>query len=157
MLTGFRLSEIPEELTIKPVESIDGNQIEIKDDIRLSSFANGSASASVEVMLRRKYWDADVGFSLYIEAYRQAVLQRDDAEELISGRRRLIFLHYEITISEDLEIQEAITRSKALLLPLKNEPTNWPTEDRTRLQVCLIAGVSTRTWLTLGNIRKMVL
>src|SRR5437899_6603543 len=78
VLTGFRLSEIPEELTIKPVESIDGNQIEIKDDIRLSSFADGSASASVEVMLRRKYWDGDVGLSPYIEAYRQAVLEWDD-------------------------------------------------------------------------------
>src|SRR6266403_3609237 len=116
VLTGFRLSEIPEELTIKPVESIDGNQIEIKDDIRLSSFTDGSASASVEVMLRRKHWDADVGLSPYIEAYRLAILERGDAEEsdfLDDGD--YILLHYDITISEDLDIQEAINRVEHII------------------------------------------
>src|SRR5437899_12940692 len=68
VLTGFRLSEIPEELTIKPVESIEGNQIEVQDDIRLSSFSEGSASASVEVMERRKHWDGDVGLTPCMEA-----------------------------------------------------------------------------------------
>src|SRR5882762_7902070 len=80
-------------------------------------------------------------------------------------RRNLIFrttaiTYFFITKSQfqrTWRFRKQSTRSKALLLPLKNEPTNWPTEDRTRLQVCLIAGVSTRTWLTLGNIRKMVL
>lgn len=116
VLTGFRLSEVPEELTIKPVESIDGNQIEIKDDIRLSSFSDGAASASVEVMLLRKYWDGDVGLSPYIEAYRQAVLQRDDAEESdFQDDGDYIFLHYNITITEDLEIQEAISRVEGII------------------------------------------
>src|ERR1041384_5570316 len=69
-LNGFRLSEIPKELTIKPAESIVGDRIEIKDDIRLSSFADGSTSASVEVMERRKHWDGDIGLTPYMEAFR---------------------------------------------------------------------------------------
>lgn len=40
-LTGFKLSEVPEELRIKPVESIADGRIEIKNDIGLSSFAGG--------------------------------------------------------------------------------------------------------------------
>ena len=120
VLSGFRLSEIPEELTIKPVESIDGNKIEIKNDIRLSSFADGSASASVEVMLRRKYWDEDVGLSPYIEAYRQAIVERDDAEESdFQDDGDYIFLHYDITVSEDLEIQEAIKRVEGIITAIE--------------------------------------
>ena len=116
VLTAFKLSEIPEELIIKPVESIDGGQIEIKNDIRLSSFADGSASASVGVMQRRKYWDGDVGLSPYFEAYRQAVLERDDAEESdFQDDGDYIFLNYDISISEDLDIQEAINRVEGII------------------------------------------
>jgi len=111
VLTGFKLSEIPTELTIKPVESIAGDRIEVNDDIRLSSFADGAASAFVEVMQRRKFWDGDVGLSPYIEAYRQAILERGDAEESdFQDDGDYVFLNYEVTISEDLEIQEAIAR-----------------------------------------------
>jgi diguanylate cyclase (GGDEF)-like protein len=120
VLVGFKLSEIPGELTIKPVESIDGNQIEIKDDIRLSSFADGSAPVSVEVTLRRKYWDGDVGLSPYIEAYRQAILERHDAEESdFQDDGDYIFLHYDITISEDLDIQEAINRVERIIAAIE--------------------------------------
>jgi diguanylate cyclase (GGDEF)-like protein len=121
LLTGFKLSEIPEELTIKPVESVDGGQIEIKNDIRLSSFASGSASAFVEVMLRRKYWDSDVGLSRYTEAYRQAILERDDAHESdFQDDGDYIFLHYEITIREDLEIQDAIKQVDNAIAAIEN-------------------------------------
>ncbi len=120
VLTGFRLSEIPDELTIKPVESIDGNQIKIKDDIRLSSFADGSASASVEVMERRKHWDGDVGLTPYMEAFRQAVRERDDTEESdFQDDGDYIFLHYEITISEDLDIRDAINRIEGIVTAIE--------------------------------------
>src|SRR6266481_9952027 len=119
-LTGFRLSEIPEELTIKPVESIDGNQIEVQDDIQLSSFSEGSASASAKVMVRRKHWDGDVGLTPYIEAFRQAVRERDDAKESdFQDEGDYIFLHYDITISEDLEIQEAIKRVEGIIAAIE--------------------------------------
>lgn len=119
-LTGFRLSEIPDELTIKPVESIANGQIEITNDIGLSSFAGGSASAFVELMLRRKYWDADVGLSPYIEAFRQAIRERDDtAESDFQGDGDYIILHYEVTISEDLEIQQAIKRVESAITAIE--------------------------------------
>lgn len=115
-LTGFKLSEIPEELTIKPVESISGGQLEIKNDIRLSSFRAGSASAIVEVMLRRKHWDGDVGLSPYIEAYRQAILERDDVQESdFQDDGDYIFLHYEITIRDDLEIRDAVNQIESAI------------------------------------------
>jgi hypothetical protein len=66
VLTGFHLSEIPEHLIIKPVKSIAGSYIEIKNDIGLSPFAGGSASAFVEVMHRRKFWDGEVGLTPYM-------------------------------------------------------------------------------------------
>jgi diguanylate cyclase (GGDEF)-like protein len=115
-LAGFKLSEIPEELTIKPVESTANGQIEIKNDIRLSSFADGSASALVEVTLRRKYWDGDVGLSPYIEAYRQAILERDDADESdFQDDGDYISLHFEIAIRQDLEIQDAIKQVESVI------------------------------------------
>jgi diguanylate cyclase (GGDEF)-like protein len=98
-------------LTIKPVESIAGAQIEVENDISLSSFENGSASAVVEVMQRRKHWDSDIGLSPYIEAYRQAIRERGNAKESdFQDDGDFVILRYEITISEDLEIQEAIKR-----------------------------------------------
>jgi diguanylate cyclase (GGDEF)-like protein len=119
-LTGFRLSEIPEELTIRPVESIEDNQIEVKDDIRLSFFADGSASASVEVMERRKHWDGDVGLTPYMEAFRQAIRERNDAEESdFQDDGDYIFLYYDITISEDLEIQEAINQVEGIITAIE--------------------------------------
>jgi diguanylate cyclase (GGDEF)-like protein len=109
LLTGFRLSEIPEDLTIKPVESIAGADIEINNDIGLSIYAGGSASAFVEVMERRKYWDGNVGLAPYMEAFRQAIREWSGAEESdFQDDGDYIFLYYEITISDDLEIGEAI-------------------------------------------------
>ena len=46
-LTGLRLSAIPEGITIKPVESIDDQVIEAHNDIGLSLYSDGSASALV--------------------------------------------------------------------------------------------------------------
>jgi hypothetical protein len=116
VLTGFHLSEIPEGLTIKPVESIAGAVIEINNDIGLSPFAGGSASASVEVMQRRKYWDGEVGLTPYVEAFRQAIREWSDAEESdFQDDGDYIFLFYEITISEDLEIGEAIKAVEGII------------------------------------------
>src|SRR6267154_48584 len=121
VLRGFKLSEIPEELTIKPVESIVNGQIEIKDDISLSCIVDGSASAFIEVMLRRQHWDGDVGLTPYIEAYRQAILERDDAEESdFQDDGDYIFLHYEITIDRDVEIQDAVRQLEHVISDIEN-------------------------------------
>ena len=64
----------------------------------------------------RKYWDGDIGLSPYIEAYQQAVLERDDAAESdFQNDNDYIYLHYDITISEDLDIQEAINRVEGII------------------------------------------
>jgi diguanylate cyclase (GGDEF)-like protein len=108
-LTGFKLSTIPDELTIKPVESVTGQRIEIRNDIGLSRFAQGSASAVVEIMQRRKHWDGRVGLSPYIEAYREAIRERVSVKESsFEDDGDYVFLKYEITINEDHEIQDAI-------------------------------------------------
>ncbi|HEY4739164.1 MAG: GGDEF domain-containing protein [Candidatus Acidiferrales bacterium] len=94
---------------------LDGH-VEIENDIGLSCFAGGSASAYVEVMQRRKYWDGEVGLSPFIEAFRQAIREWDNAEETdFQDDGDFIFLHYEITIPEDSEIQNAISRMEEVI------------------------------------------
>lgn len=116
VLTGFKLSEIPEELTIKPVESISGREIEIENDVGISSYGSGSASAVVEVMLRRKHWDGDVGLSPYIEAYRRAIFERDDTEESdFQEDGDYVLLRYDIKIEQDLEVQDAIKQVESVI------------------------------------------
>jgi hypothetical protein len=111
VLTGFRLSEIPEELTIKPVESAGV----ITNDIGLS-FADGSAFVSVHVCERRKLWDGDVGLRVYMEALQQAICERADAEESdLDDDGDYILLDYNIKITEDLEIEDAIPRVEAAI------------------------------------------
>jgi diguanylate cyclase (GGDEF)-like protein len=116
VLTGFRLSEIPLDLTIKPVESISGAYIKVQYNFGLSSFSDGSGTAQVEVMERRKYWDGDVGLSPYMEAYRQAVREQENTEESdFQDDGDYIFLYYGITISEDLGIEDAINRVEEII------------------------------------------
>jgi diguanylate cyclase (GGDEF)-like protein len=107
-LAGIRLSEIPDEITIKPVESIKGNSIEINHDIELTAFREGEASAIVEEMYRRKFWDGDVGLSPYMTALREAIDGDDVTSETdFQDDDDYIFLHYEVTIKEDFEMQDA--------------------------------------------------
>jgi hypothetical protein len=106
-LTGFRLSQIPKGLTIRPHEAAH---------FGLSSFADGSASVSVEVCERRKLWDGDVGLRVYMEALRQAIVERDGAAVPdLDDDGDYILLHYEIRITEDLQIQDAINRVEGII------------------------------------------
>jgi diguanylate cyclase (GGDEF)-like protein len=107
-LTGIRLSEIPDDITIKPVESIKDNVIEINHDFELSGFRGGEASAIVEEMFRRKFWDGDVGLTPYVTALREAIDEDDvTSESDFDDDSDYIFLHYEVTISEDFVMQDA--------------------------------------------------
>jgi diguanylate cyclase (GGDEF)-like protein len=107
-LIGIRLSEIPDDITIKPVESIKGNVIKINHDFELSGFRGGEASAVVEEMFRRKFWDGDVGLTPYVTALRDAVDEDEATSETdCEDDDDYIFLHYEVTISEDFEMQDA--------------------------------------------------
>jgi diguanylate cyclase (GGDEF)-like protein len=115
MLTGLCLSEIPPDVILKPVESISGTYVEVNDNIGLS-FANGSASAVVEFTQRRKLWDHEVELSSYMKAFRQAIREREDAEELdFQDDGEYILLSYAMKISEDLEILDAIKHVEGII------------------------------------------
>jgi diguanylate cyclase (GGDEF)-like protein len=120
LLKGFRLSDIPEELLIKPVNSIRGNVIELEQDILVGAFRDGRAAAEVEDMGRRKLWDGEVGFSKFMGAMRQAVQERaqtlgDVSERVFDDDGDYIFLQYEVTLTEDMEIQEAVTHVESMI------------------------------------------
>src|SRR6266853_3402176 len=112
LLNGFRLSEIPRDTYIHP------NFTSI--DIWLPSFAEGSALVLATAEWNRSSWDGDVRLTHYMEAFRQAILERKDAEEFESHEHGdSIFLHYDITISDDLEIQEAINRVENIVTAIE--------------------------------------
>src|SRR5690348_7514495 len=96
-LRGFRLSDIPDDISIKPVERIEGRSIELANDVALSSFHDGSATASVEEMFRRKYWDGETGLSPYVAALRQAIAGHDGfTERHFEDDGDYVFLQYEV-------------------------------------------------------------
>ncbi len=112
-LTGFRLSEIPGDVVIKPVEAIEGSVIHVENDIAIGCFTDGRALAHVEEMGRRKLWDGEVGFGKFMEAMHQAVGERhevlgDVAESDFQDDGDYIFLWYEVLVSEDMAIENAI-------------------------------------------------
>ncbi len=107
-VTGFRLSDIPEDITIKPVEKIEGHTIHVKNDIAISRFENGVASTDVEEMFRRKFWDGETGLTPYVLALRQSIEEEQCSETDFQDDGDYIFLHYEVAIAEDLEIREAV-------------------------------------------------
>jgi len=115
-LTGFRLSEIPADIIIKPVDKIEGHAIHITNDVAFSQFSGGSGSAAVEEMFRRKFWDGETGLSPYIAALRQAVKETDESAETdFADDGDYIFLHYAILIGKDLEIHEAMKLVDAVI------------------------------------------
>jgi diguanylate cyclase (GGDEF)-like protein len=108
LLAGIRLSAIPDDITIKPVESIQGSVIHVQNDIGLSRFSAGSASASVEELFRRKFWDGEVGLSPYVAALREAIAEHGATSETnFQDDDDYIFLHYEVTLTEDWDVQGA--------------------------------------------------
>ena len=108
LLAGIRLSAIPDDIRIKPVESIQGNVIHAENDIGLSRFSAGLATASVEELFRRKFWDGEVGLSPYVAAFRQAIAEHDETSETdFQDDDDYIFLHYEVALTQDLDIQGA--------------------------------------------------
>jgi len=123
-LTGFRLSDIPDELVVKPVEAIEGNVIHLEHDILISAFRDGVAVARVEDMGRRKLWDGEVGFAKFMEAMRQAIRERhaamSDLEETdFQDDGDYIFIWYEVRISEDFPIEQAVGHIEGVILKLE--------------------------------------
>lgn len=104
----FRLSDIPEDISIKPVEAIEDNVIHVENDVAISGFRDGLASVEVEEMFRRKFWDGETGLTPYVVALRQAIAEEASSEETdFEDDGDYIFLHYDISLTSDLEIQAA--------------------------------------------------
>ncbi len=113
-LNGFRLSEIPDDCVINPVEAVEGNVIDREHDISIGAFREGSAVASVEDMGRRKLWDGEVGFSKFMGAMRQAIRERHvavgDVEETgFEDDEDYIFIWYDVLLSGDMPIEAAVS------------------------------------------------
>jgi hypothetical protein len=75
----------------------------VQNNIGLSRFTDGSATALVEEWFRRKFWDGEVGSSTYVAALRQAIAEREEVSETGFQDDDYIFLHYEVTLTQDLE------------------------------------------------------
>lgn len=123
-LKAFRLSEIPEELVVKPVEAIEGNVIHRDFDISIGSFRERSASAEVEDMGRRKLWDGEVGFSKFMDAMREAIRQRtetlgDVKEGHFEDDGDYVFVRYEVGLAEDMEIEKAMAHVEGVIRQLE--------------------------------------
>lgn len=113
---GFRLSDIPEDIIIKPVERIEGHTIHVKNDIAISGFREGVASVDVEEMFRRKFWDGETGLTPYVTALRHAINEEDSSTETdFQDDDDYIFLHYDIAVTSNLEIQPAIVLIDAII------------------------------------------
>jgi diguanylate cyclase (GGDEF)-like protein len=109
LATGFRLSDIPEDISIKPVEKIEGHTIHVKNDVAISQFRDGAASTEVEEMFRRKFWDGETGLTPYVLALRQSIEEEGSSlERDFQDDGDYIFLHFDVAITEDLEIREAV-------------------------------------------------
>jgi hypothetical protein len=116
MAVGFRLSDIPEDISVKPVEKIQGNTIHLKNDIAISALREGVASVDVEEMFRRKFWDGETGLTPYVVALREAIAEGNDSTETdFQDDDDYIFLHYDIALTNDLEIKSAIELVDAII------------------------------------------
>jgi diguanylate cyclase (GGDEF)-like protein len=110
-LTHFLLSDIPDDIIFKPVDKIEGHTIQMNNAVALSQFSDGSATASIEEMFRRKFWDGDLGLSPYVAALRESIGEDEAALETdFQDDDDYIFLHYDITMTENLEIGEALDK-----------------------------------------------
>jgi len=131
LLSTFHLSDIPDGVRIKPVEKIEGHTIHIKNDVALSRFTDRAASATVEEMFRRKFWDGETGLSPYVAALRQAVSEAEESEETgFEDDGDYIFLHYDITLTTDFEIKEATNIVDATIERIHNRADQLVTRKR---------------------------
>jgi diguanylate cyclase (GGDEF)-like protein len=120
VLTGFRLSEIPDGITIKPVDSVEENIIHVSDDFGITRFSDGHATAFVEEMFRRKFWDGEVGLSPYVAALREVIAEQEEAEEFdFQDDGDYIFLHYEIRLLDDLDVRDTIEKVETTIASIK--------------------------------------
>src|SRR6266545_5618956 len=76
LLAGIPVKDLPTDARFAVCEHIEDNVIYI-DDVSLTlERINDEVLATVEDMGRRKFWDGQVGFDVYMEAKRAVVEER---------------------------------------------------------------------------------
>ena len=122
LLADIRLSEIPDNVSIKPAKSVSADLIESTGEIiGLSRFRDGSAIASVEFEAFRKYWYGNAELSKYGETVRKAIREHAQAEESdFEDADERIYIRYELHISEDLVLQDAIKHVRKIASEIEN-------------------------------------
>lgn len=112
LLTGFRLSQIPEELAIRP--TVSGPEEERREcAYALFSFSDGIAWAQVETTDLRCAAAPATHESPPLAALRQAIRERhaflgDVDEDHFYQDERGSTLQYLVTIPQDLQVEQAI-------------------------------------------------
>lgn len=116
LLTGIPLSDIPEDISITPVEKM-GLRIDVgHKSATFSRFSSGLTRALVHEVFRRNVWDGETGYSPHAPALLQAIAENEEATGVEFQRRDfafsrhndIIFLYYYMAITQDLGILEAM-------------------------------------------------
>ncbi len=133
-LVGFRLSDIPRGIGIKAIERREGQALRVNDDMTLRQFAEDAAAVSVEEMFRRKFWDGETGLSPYVAGLRLAIAEDEETiERQFTDDGDYIFLHYSVSVAEDLEIEEAIRFVEAVIMRLHRRAVQLVSRRKDRL------------------------
>ena len=115
LLTGFRLSDIPNDVLLVPIKGIESDVIYIDLPAQISRYEDGQAAVRMEFTARRKYWDEEVGLAKYVAALRKALEMRAasmrDVEDItLDDDGDYVFLYWELILTDDLEAQDALSR-----------------------------------------------
>jgi hypothetical protein len=78
LLNGIKFSEMPEIVSFDICEKIEENTVILSTmPFNISKVSNNKASVHFEDMGRRKLWDGDVGFKMYMETKRKVIEERE--------------------------------------------------------------------------------
>lgn len=78
LLKGISFSEMPENVSFEICHKIEGGIIVLDTlPFKLSKISDNKAHVYFEDLGRRKYWDGDVGFKLYMETKRDVIKERE--------------------------------------------------------------------------------
>lgn len=114
-LKGFRLSDIPNDVLLVPIKGIEFDLIHVDLPAEISRYEDGRAAVRMEFTARRKYWDEEVGLGNYVAAHRKALEMRADSIRdveaiTLDDDGDYVFLYWQLIFTEDLEVQDALSR-----------------------------------------------
>jgi hypothetical protein len=119
-LRGFNISSIPEGFYFSPIEKMKGEMQVIDFEGEISSDKENFGIANMDIHVYRKYWYHKFGATQYFEAMQKAIETRyksnKDVEfNEIDDDGAHIFFRYTIFLLEDMPIDEAYKKFKAIV------------------------------------------